>query len=523
MFALSTIDTQVFNVAIYVRLSREDEGSYESESILNQKEYLLRHVTEQGWNLVDVYSDDGYTGTNFDRPAFKQMLKAIETHKVNLVITKDLSRLGRDYIETGHYLERYFPQNNVRYIALNDGIDTFEVNSNNDMSPFKSVINDFYARDISKKVRTAMNTKKKNGQFIGSFAPYGYLKDPKDKSRLVVDPQTAPVVKQIFELYLSALGYAKIAEELNKQGVLCPGLYKAQTSTYKSRLKIDLWTLDTIKRILTNPTYAGHLTQNRNTIVSYKVKRNKTLPPSLWITVPHTHQPIIDQHLFDTVQHLIASKSTNYYSKPRGGHMLTGLLYCKECGSRLTFTRTHNDTVYTICSKHKRTKFCTRHAMKEDELEDMVFAALRREAGLSIVPEDLLAEAQRVSRVRKGDRQEDLTTLIESAEKRLQEIKKTLKALYEDKLKGVISERDFIEFSQDYSEEREGLSKRLLSLRQQAGQKEVLQDIDKLRCLIERAKRFRDIPKALIVTFIKKVELSEEKHVDVYYTFKPRL
>jgi site-specific DNA recombinase len=180
----------IFNVAIYARLSKEDEQNPEiSESIGNQIDYLTHYIIEQGWNLVEVFSDDGYTGTNFNRPSFKRMLKTIEEGKINLVITKDLSRLGRDYIDTGHYIERYFPQHSVRYIAVNDGIDTYERSTNNDMSPFKSVMNDYYARDISKKVRTSMVVKARKGQYIGSFAPYGYTKDSTDKNKLIVDKQ----------------------------------------------------------------------------------------------------------------------------------------------------------------------------------------------------------------------------------------------------------------------------------------------------------------------------------------------
>lgn len=184
-------DTKIYNTAIYVRLSREDERSTESESIANQKDYLMGYVLEQGWNLVDIFVDDGYSGTNFNRPDFNRLIKAIESKKVNLVITKDMSRLGRDYIDTGYYIERYFPEHSVRYIALNDGIDTFANTSNNDMSPFKSVMNDMYAKDISKKVRTTADLKRKNGEFIGSFAPYGYRKDPNNKNKLLVDQAVA--------------------------------------------------------------------------------------------------------------------------------------------------------------------------------------------------------------------------------------------------------------------------------------------------------------------------------------------
>jgi len=191
-------DTETYSVGIYLRLSKEDEIAGQSESISNQRDFITSYVLEQGWDIYDFYIDDGYSGLNFDRPAFKRMISDIENKKINLVITKDLSRLGRDYIDTGNYIERYFPQRNVRYIALNDGIDTFASSANNDMSPFKSVINDMYAKDISKKVRAVLDTKRKKGQFIGAFAPYGYKKDPTNKNNIIIDEVAASVVRRIY-------------------------------------------------------------------------------------------------------------------------------------------------------------------------------------------------------------------------------------------------------------------------------------------------------------------------------------
>lgn len=214
--------TAGFRAAIYCRISREDSGLEQSESIVNQRDFLQRYVKEQGWQLYDVYIDDGFTGTSFDRPGFKRLLADIEAKRVNLVITKDLSRLGRDYITTGHYIERYFPEKRVRYIAVNDNIDTYIDSMGNDITPFRSVINDLYARDISVKVRAAMDSKRKEGKFIGAFPPYGYLKDPTDKNKLILDEETAPVVAQIFQLYVEGWGLSQIARWLNEEGIITP-------------------------------------------------------------------------------------------------------------------------------------------------------------------------------------------------------------------------------------------------------------------------------------------------------------
>lgn len=285
-----------FNVGLYLRLSKEDDTYNQSESILNQKDYLSDIVIKNGWTLVDTYVDDGFTGTNFDRPGFNMLLNDIEEKKINLVITKDLSRLGRDYIKTGYYIEQYFPEHGVRFIAVNDGIDTFsQNNSNNDLSPFKSVMNDIYAKDISKKVRSTMDNKRANGKFIGAFAPYGYVKSPENKNKLVIDPETSPIIKQIFKLYLSGYGYAKIANILNDEEVPPPSVHKLNNSNYKNpKLKSCLWTHETVSKILSNPTYAGNLAQNKYYKVNYKLKKLRNVPRDKWVVVENTHEPIVD-------------------------------------------------------------------------------------------------------------------------------------------------------------------------------------------------------------------------------------
>lgn len=282
MFALidnysKNIDKKIYNAGLYLRISKEDEISGESESITNQKDYISRYVIENGWNLTDIYIDDGYTGTNFNRPEFKRMLKDLEAKKINMVITKDMSRLGRDYIDTGYYIERYFPEHDIRYIAINDGIDTFALNnSNNDMSPFKSVMNDMYAKDISKKIRTSLSVKKRNGEYTGAFTPYGYIKDPKDKNKLLVDPDTVGIVKRIYEMYVGGQSFRQIQTTLNNEGILSPGAYKQQTTTYKNTSRYGLWSFEGVKQILINRTYTGDMTQGKFVKLSYKIKNQNS-------------------------------------------------------------------------------------------------------------------------------------------------------------------------------------------------------------------------------------------------------
>ena len=229
-----------------------------SESIINQKEFLTKYVAKQpNWLLIDIYIDDGFTGTNFNRPSFIRLKEDIEQGKIDMVITKDLSRLGRDYIDTGYYLEKYFPTKNVRYIAVNDGVDTFSKTSNNDIGPFLSVVNDMYAKDISKKVRTVKRTKAEKGEFIGAFAPYGYKKHSNDITKLIVDEEAAEVVKYIFNEYVNGNGLAYIAHRLNEKKIDCPSIYKQRNSKYHCKATANLWGHNTIKSILTNKVYTG--------------------------------------------------------------------------------------------------------------------------------------------------------------------------------------------------------------------------------------------------------------------------
>ena len=349
----------MYRAGLYVRLSRDDGADKVSESIKNQQDFLLRYAAEQGYEVAEIYADDGWSGTNFDRPAFQKMIRDIEEKKINLVLTKDLSRLGRDYILTGHYLERYFPEHQIRYIAVNDGIDTFENSIANELNPFKAVMNDMYARDISNKVRTALTTKKQNGKFIGAFAPFGYQKSAEDKNKLEVDPLTAPTVKRIFQLFLSGESMKRIAQRLTQEGVLTPSKQR------QAQRGADRWNDVMIKRILTNETYIGNLTQNRTRKINYKLKKKQRLEKEQWITVEHTHQGIVSQQVFRQAQILLGKRTYRPIRRAGKEHRLSGLVYCADCGSKMTFLGE-----YLVCSNwRKDSKNCSSHSIREQKAE----------------------------------------------------------------------------------------------------------------------------------------------------------
>ncbi|WP_458862291.1 recombinase family protein [Acidaminobacterium chupaoyuni] len=296
--------------AIYLRLSRED-GEGESQSIANQRSILTQYLKAHGMGQAVEFVDDGYSGLRFDRPAFQRLCRAIEAGEIDMVLTKDLSRLGRDYIQTGYYLERYFPEKEVRYIAVTDGIDT--ANGQDDLTPFRAVMNDLYAKDISKKVRAALDAKKRKGEFIGALPPYGYQRSAERHEILEIDPEKAAVVRKIFENARRRNSAEEIARMLEREEILSPSGRKT-------------WSGTMVRRIVTNPTYCGKLTQNRARKLSYKIAKKKNLPPEEWVVVPRTHEPIVSEAEWRAAGKLMGKKKTG----------AEGTLWeCGRCGAAL--------------------------------------------------------------------------------------------------------------------------------------------------------------------------------------------
>lgn len=376
---------KVWKVAIYARISREDEKDErykgQSESIENQINFLKPLVERNGWILVGVYKDDGYTGTNFERPDFSRMLGDIELGKINLVITKDLSRLGRDYIEVGRFVERYFPEKRIRYIAVNDNVDTFDRdNTNNDMTPFRAVFNDMYAKDISKKVRTSITTKATRGECIKAFLPYGYKKNVKDKNIILIDQEVSDNVKLIFDLYKSGKGKKEISNILNEKNIITPLKYKEETTNYYNPNSNSTykWNPTVINKILRDRTYTGDLVQLKYTKVNYKIKKIEKIPEDEYIIITNHHEPIIDRETYYLVQEMLDKKTNEWNYNDKKKHLLTGLAYCK-CGSRITYNKNHGKYFRCICSSYKKygKSFCTNVHLREDELIVKVIDSLK--------------------------------------------------------------------------------------------------------------------------------------------------
>ena len=367
-----------FKVGLYIRLSRDD-GNVESDSIVSQRSLLKQYVKENNYVVVDEYVDDGFSGTNFDRPDFNRLLNDIELDRVNMVITKDMSRLGRDYIGIGNLIEKYFPEHNVRYIAVTDNVDTFLDSSNNDIAPFKAIMNDMYAKDISKKIKSSLKAKQKEGKWVGGRTPFGYIQDPDDKNHLVVNVEQAVVVKRIFNMCLEGLSFFKIAKQLTNEGVKTPAQYYSFEWKSNYNLKYGEWHSKTIRDILTNRMYIGDMVQNKRSKVNYKVKKVIKNNPKDYIIVENTHAPIIDKKTFYEVQKRIPKNVGR--TEKKENHLLDGLLYCGDCGHRISIParRKKDNRCYTICNYYRtymKQRLCTTHSNNYDELENVIISSL---------------------------------------------------------------------------------------------------------------------------------------------------
>ena len=506
-----------YKAGIYCRISREDEGKYQSESIKNQRDYLTKYLLENKWNIMDYYIDDGYTGTNFDRPEFQRLIVDIEKGKINLVITKDLSRLGRDYISTGYYLEKYFPEKNVRYIAINDGIDTFRNSAGNDVSPFKSVINDMYAKDISVKVRSSLDTKKRQGKFIGAFAPFGYRKSDMDKNKLEIDEEAAPIVKRIFHMYLGGYGISKIAHILNDEGVLCPTKYKEERSNYRGKSISRLWNHNTIKKILKNPTYTGCISQNKYRKVNYKSKKLRVLSSNEWIVVEDTHEPIVSKKIFKDANDMMKRKYNSEYMGKKSNRLLSGYVFCGDCGTYMTYTKTSSET-YLICSTYKRytVKYCTRHGIKERDLKSLIIEDIK-ELAQYVNRQKLINVANEES---KFDIKKQLNGELEKMNYRLTDLKNIIKSLYLDKVKGLIDDSEFMEMKGEFSLERGRLQSKQDEIKKRLDEYEKNKsEISRMSSIVYKIINMEELDPYALEQLIKRIEIFEGNEIKIHYNF----
>ena len=517
---------QNFKVGMYIRLSREDGDKQESESISNQRKILQRYVKENNLNCVKEYVDDGVSGTTFDRSGFKEMINDIENKTINMIITKDLSRLGRDYITVGEYTEKYFPKNNIRYVALTDGIDTYVDSTNNDITPFKAIMNDMYAKDISKKIRSVYKEKQKSGEYLCSIPAYGYKKHPTIKNKLIVDEQVRYVVEKIFDMYANEHGSVEIVNYLNNNDYLSPtGYRKTGLIQDKNKNGYD-WNEVTLCNMLKNEVYIGNTIQNKRSIISYKVKKFKKVNEEEHIRVNNTHEAIIDKDLFEKVQCIIKKRGTN--TKLKYDYLLRGLLYCYHCKRKLQIVLKKNSKrkakahPYITCSDAKE-RWCYPLNMSYEKFEKHIVYIVKKVCQIYANKEIFYSIYEKYQNktldIRKGYMRK-----LDKINQTIADINNNLDKMYMDKLKGILQEEDYIRISQKLASERAKLNEQKQELEQKLiGVEDKIehkkQKENELDELIENFLKFEKIDKIFLYRLINKIEIDKDKNIYIYFNF----
>ena len=461
-----------------------------------------------------------YHTSLFDRPGFQRMLRDIEAGRVNMVITKDLSRLGRDYIMTGHYMERYFPEKRVRYISLLDGVDTGIESSANDITPFRAIMNDMYAKDISKKIKSVKHDKQRKGEFIGGKPMYGYRMHPTEKNRIVIDEDAAPVVRRIFAMALAGTSCRQIAVRLNEEGVLSPAAYAGLTLSCHGPYS-GQWSSERITAMLKNETYIGNMVQGRTARISYKTKKCLRRQPQQWVVVEHTHEPLIDPETFRKVQLMVNSRR-NTRSRTYD-FLLKGLIFCHECGYPLAVMNRRNaageDRLFFVCRTYQRfTKagVCSCHSIKEQTVTEAVIERTRNVCETYLNPERLrpIAAAAVAASGRVDGREEELSAL----HARIDSMTAHLDRMYMDRLNGLLADVDFERLYRRIKAERTALEEKLREL--EAQKKNPVPIEDRARELVQQFLHCAFTSRELLVSLIERIELTESKEIIIRFRFR---
>lgn len=521
---------KIYQAVAYTRLSKDDGDKGESNSIKNQRKLISEFVSASSdIRLVGEEQDDGFTGTNFERPGFQKMLWMLQEGRADCVIVKDLSRLGRDYIETGRYIEHTFPSMGVRFIAINDGIDSGQKSQADEIViPFKNLINDSYCRELSNKLRRQFRVQRANGEFIGNFAAFGYMKSPEDKHRLVVDETAADVVRMIYARKIAGYSCQKIADYLNGFGILSPCEYKKSIGlNYKCGFKENAqsaWGAVTVRRILTNRIYVGDLEQGKRGTPNYKIKKMQEKERGEWIVSKNVHEPIVSEDTFRTVGRLL-ERDTRTAPKQEKVYPLSGILFCGDCHppmTRRTVKRGKKSFSYYICLANKKKKECSSHSMALDLLHEKLLNAVRLHISLVVETDELLKRIGSRAVMEKKIRRLDI--LIENKVDELELQQDFRMKLYEHMTEGIITREEFFTMKQIYTSKIAKTEEILKSLKQERDEAVNASSMD---CSwMERFKKNRNVDvldRELAVTLIDRIEVFDDKRIEVSFNFNNEL
>ena len=527
--------TQQLITALYPRLSHEDELQGESNSISNQKRILETYAKQNGFSNLRWYTDDGYSGANFQRPGFQAMLADIEAGKVGTVIVKDMSRLGRNYLQVGMYTEMIFPQKGVRFIAINDGVDSAQ--GENDFAPLRNIFNEWLVRDTSKKIKAVKRSKGMSGKPITSKPVYGYLMD--EDENFIIDEEAAPVVRQIYSLCLAGTGPTKIARMLTEQQIPTPGTleYRRTGSTRRYHPGYECkWATNTVVHLLENREYTGCLVNFKTEKPSYKLKHSIENPPEKQAVFENHHEPIIDRETWERVQELRKQrKRPNRYDEVG---LFSGILFCADCGSVMYQQRYQTDKrkqdCYICGSYKKRTADCTAHFIRTDLLTAGVLSNLRKVTSYAAKHEARFMKLL-IEQNEDGDRRRNAAKKkeLEAAEKRIAELSAIFKRLYEDSVTGRISDERFTELSADYEAEQKELKERAARLREELSKaQEATANAEKFMNVVRRHTTIEELTPTLLREFVEKIVVHESvaldgkrrgklrrQEIEIYYSF----
>lgn len=517
------MENTIFNTALYIRLSREDGDKEESDSIGNQRRMLMEYVGKQEkMKLHDIYVDDGYSGTNFNRPAFKRLMEDIEAGIVDCVVVKDLSRFGRDYIDTGRYLERYFPDHDIRFIAVTDQIDSFR-HSYDMLLPIKNVFNEQYARDISQKVQSSFKAKQGAGEFVGAFTSYGYKRSPQDRHKLIIDEYAADIVRRVFKMYIAGYGKVKIARILNGEEIPCPSEYKKRNGENYincNRLeKTSYWTYSTINVMLKNQMYIGNMVQGK---MQHRMKgKAKLLSPDKWIVVENTHEEIIDKDTWNKVQTLL-TRRTRDLDLNSNRSIFAGYLVCGECGRAMAKKnyvsakgkKYHRYTCGTYTRLGK--DYCTPHAITHHTLEQIILQDLKIIIKNVENLQGVIEKEQQAMTAAKQVSGSEIRKLNEE----LLEVQRKKKRIYQDYSEDMLTKDEYVSYRQDYIDKEKILIKKMDSLSEKQGKEpnaDIYQNpwIKRLLSLHSVDHLDRDI----VTEMIHKIIIYENHRIKIVYNF----
>lgn len=505
--------------ALYARLSKDDDLVGDSNSIVHQKEILAKYAKEHGFTNIEFYVDDGFSGTNFNRPDFQRMMADAEEGKISTVIVKDMSRFGRDYIMVGYYTEIYFSNLDIRFIAINDNVDS-NIQTENDLTPFKNVFNEWYARDTSKKIRAVFKAKGNSGKHLTTNPPFGYKKDPNDKEKWIIDDEAATTVRRIFQMYVDGYRISEIGHKLTEEKVETPILYymnRGIKTNARSEYP-EIWDLMSIKYILSQTAYAGHTVNFQTAVKSYKTKKQIRLPKEDWIIYRNTQEPIIDEKTFETVQQMRKVKrARTKYNEP---NMFSGLLYCADCGNHLTIQRVARnrkmDNFSCATYRKKKKGLCSCHRILVSDLETIVKEDLQKVCEYVLFHEkeftdEYLSGSKRETVKFQTKTKADLKRLYE----RQEDIGRIIRKLYEDNVCGRITDERFDFLAKSYEDEGNDLKTKIQELKNALASS--VQDEEKLSKFLKVVKSYTKIEELtpeILNSFIEKIYIGETEKYD---------